>query len=163
MESVNITAVFDELWKNIELINEKKDSSSYFQGKDNYICLIENDSKELMDKAIAQKLIESSIDIDKGGVAIALAKMAVLSNIGCEVNISVENEIDIFNNSLGKLVVEVKPENIQSFNDIALELDINYTCIGKTGGDVLFINGLYKNMDKVKDTYLNKGILNARF
>ncbi len=100
-------------------------------------------------------LLESAKDVNVGGVAIALGKMAAIGDMGCEVNIAFEYEYDIFSESLSRAIVEVKPENIQAFNDLSLEIGISYGCIGKTGGNVLSINSLYRNMDKVKDVYFN--------
>ena len=59
-------------------------------------------------------------------------------------------------NHLSRAIVEVKPENIQAFNDLADKTGISYSCIGKTGGDVLSVNSLYRNMDKVKEVYFNR-------
>jgi phosphoribosylformylglycinamidine synthase len=101
-------------------------------------------------------LLEAAKDVNVGGIAIALAKMAAVGNMGCEVNISFQNEVDIFSESLSRAIIEVKPENIQAFNDLADEIGISYIPIGKTGGDVLAINSLYRKMDKVKDVYFNK-------
>ena len=100
-------------------------------------------------------LLESAKDVNVGGIAIALAKMSAVGDMGCEVNVSFENEKDIFSESLSRAIVEVKPENIQAFNDLATKIGITYNCIGKTGGDVLAVNSLYRNMDKVKDVYFN--------
>jgi len=101
-------------------------------------------------------LIESAKDVNVGGIAIALAKMAAVGNMGCDVNIAFESEIDIFSESLSRAIVEVKPSNIQAFNDLTAEIGISYGCIGKTGGSVLSVNSLYRNMDKVKDVYFNR-------
>jgi len=101
-------------------------------------------------------LLESAKDVNVGGIAIALAKMASVGNMGCEVNVSFENEKDIFSESLSRAIVEVKPENIQAFNDMAEKTGISYSCIGKTGGDVLSVNSLYRNMDEVKEVYFNR-------
>ncbi|MEA3554749.1 MAG: phosphoribosylformylglycinamidine synthase subunit PurL [Campylobacterota bacterium] len=101
-------------------------------------------------------LLESAKDVNVGGIAIALAKMCAVADMGCEVNVSFENERDIFSESLSRAIIEVKPENIQAFNDLSAKIGISYGCIGKTGGDVLSINSLYRNMDKVKDVYFNR-------
>jgi len=111
---------------------------------------------ELVIEANKAGILECSKDVNVGGVAIALAKMAANANMGCEVNISFENEKDIFSESLSRAIVEVKPENIQAFNDLADTIGISYSCIGKTGGDVLSVNSLYRNMDKVKEVYFNR-------
>ncbi|MEA3513131.1 MAG: phosphoribosylformylglycinamidine synthase subunit PurL [Campylobacterota bacterium] len=101
-------------------------------------------------------LLESAKDVNVGGIAIALAKMCAVADMGCEVNVSFENERDIFSESLSRAIIEVKPENIQAFNDLSAKIGISYGCIGKTGGDVLLVNSLYRNMDKVKDVYFNR-------
>ncbi len=101
-------------------------------------------------------LLESAKDLNVGGVAIALAKMCAVGDIGCDVNIAFNEEKDIFSESLSRAIIEVKPENIQAFNDLAYKIGISYGCIGKTGGDVLAVNSLYRNMDKVKNVYFNR-------
>ena len=47
-------------------------------------------------------------------------------------------------------------DELQAFNDMTEKIGISYSCIGKTGGDVLSINSLYRNMDKVKEVYFNR-------
>ena len=111
---------------------------------------------EIIIEANKLGLLESAKDVNVGGVAIALAKMCAVGNIGCDVNISFENEKEIFSESLSRAIVEVKSENIQAFNDLAYKVGISYGCIGKTGGDVLSVNSLYRNMDKVKNVYFNR-------
>ena len=101
-------------------------------------------------------LLESAKDVNVGGLAIALAKMCAIGDMGCEVNVAFEYEYDIFSESLSRAIIEIKPENIQAFNDLAYKIGISYGCIGKTGGSVLAINSLYRNMDKVKDVYFNR-------
>ncbi len=101
-------------------------------------------------------LLESAKDINVGGIAIAAAKMSVIGNIGCDMNMSLEDDRDIFSESLSRAIVEVKPENIQAFVKLTQDLDISYICAGKTGGDVLSVNSLYKKLDNISDTYFNK-------
>ena len=101
-------------------------------------------------------LLESAKDVNVGGIAVALGKMCSVGDMGCEVNVSFEKEIDIFSESLSRAIIEVKPDNIQAFNDLTEKIGISYGCIGKTGGSVLSINSLYRNMDKVKNVYFNR-------
>jgi len=101
-------------------------------------------------------LLEAAKDVNVGGIAIAIAKMCSVGDMGCLVDVAFEHEEDIFSESLSRAIVEIKPENIQAFNNLADELDVSYIPVGKTGGNVLSINGLYKNMDKVKNIYFNK-------
>ncbi|MCK5111126.1 MAG: phosphoribosylformylglycinamidine synthase subunit PurL [Arcobacteraceae bacterium] len=101
-------------------------------------------------------LLESAKDVNVGGVAIALAKMCAVGDMGCDVNVAFEHEYDIFSESLSRAIIEIKPSNIQAFNDLAYKIGISYGCIGKTGGDVLAINSLYRKMEKVKNVYFNR-------
>jgi phosphoribosylformylglycinamidine synthase len=107
-------------------------------------------------EANKRSLIECAKDVNVGGIAVALAKMCVTANMGCDVNIAFENEIDVFSESLSRAIVEVKPQNIQAFNNLAYDIGISYIPIGKTGGDVLSINSIYRKMYKVKNVYFNK-------
>jgi phosphoribosylformylglycinamidine synthase subunit PurL len=101
-------------------------------------------------------LLESAKDINVGGIAIAAAKMSVVSNIGCEIRIALENEKDIFAESLSRAMVEIKPENIEAFDKLASSMNITYVAAGKTGGDILSVNNLYKKLDKISDIYFTK-------
>ena len=111
---------------------------------------------EMIIEANKLGLLESAKDVNVGGVAVALGKMCAIGNMGCDVNVSFEYEYDMFSESLSRAIVEIKPENIQAFNDLSTKIGIVYGCIGKTGGDVLAINSLYRKMDKVKDVYFNR-------
>ncbi len=103
-----------------------------------------------------QHLLESAKDINVGGLAIAAAKMSTISNIGCEIDLSIENDKDIFSESLSRAIVEVKAENIEAFGKIAEKKGIACVCVGKTGGDTITVNSLYKKLDGLKETYFNK-------
>jgi phosphoribosylformylglycinamidine synthase len=111
---------------------------------------------DIIIEANKRGLLEAAKDINVGGIAIALAKMAAVGDMGCEVSISFQSEVDIFSESLSRAIIEVKPENIQAFNDLADEMGMSYIPVGKTGGDILSINSLYRKMDKVKDVYFNR-------
>jgi len=102
-------------------------------------------------------LLESAKDVNVGGMALALAKMSVNSNIGAKVNLPTANDIDMFGESLSRAIVEVTNKNVQAFEKITEELKISAVCIGTTGGDVLDINEtVVKNVSDLQDTYFNK-------
>ena len=147
----NITAVLD--WK----LAYKEKGEKYSESSAIFSKTI---AKELISYVLNSDLLEYHNKLVKAlvgsGIAIAIAKMCAIGDIGCDVNISFENERDIFSESLSRAIIEVKPENIQAFNDLTEKIGISYVCIGKTGGDVLSINSLYRNMDKVKDVYFNR-------
>jgi phosphoribosylformylglycinamidine synthase len=101
-------------------------------------------------------LLESAKDINVGGIAVAAAKMSVMSNIGCDIRIALENEQDIFSESLSRAIVEIKPENIEAFDKLASKIGITYVSAGKTGGDILSVNNLYKKLDNITAIYFNR-------
>ncbi len=102
-------------------------------------------------------LLESAKDVNVGGAAIALAKMAANSSIGAKVNLPTVNDKDMFGESLSRAIVEVKNENVKEFEKIVEDLNISAVCIGTTGGDVLDINEtVVKNVSDLKDVYFNK-------
>jgi len=98
-------------------------------------------------------LLECAKDASSGGVAIALAKMAATSDLGCEVTMTSVDERDIFAESQSRAIIEVKPENCAAF-----EATLNgLTCekIGTVGGDFIKVNDVRLSMDELKDSYFN--------
>ncbi|MEA2110411.1 MAG: phosphoribosylformylglycinamidine synthase subunit PurL [Campylobacterota bacterium] len=77
-------------------------------------------------------LLSAAKDCSSGGLAIALAKMAATSGFGCDVSVSLENENDIFAESMSRAIIEVTLENAAAF-EATLG---NLTCqkIGTVGG-----------------------------
>ncbi|OCL95451.1 phosphoribosylformylglycinamidine synthase subunit PurL [Aliarcobacter thereius] len=102
------------------------------------------------------KLLKSAKDVNVGGIAVALAKMAVVGEIGVEANISLNESKDIFAESLSRAIVEVELKNCETFEKLASSNNITCIAIGKTGGDKIIINDIYKELDKVSDIYFNK-------
>ncbi len=101
-----------------------------------------------------KNLLECAKDASSGGVAIALAKMSATSGFGCDVEMSVEDERDIFAESMSRAIIEVKPENCEAFEAM---LDESMACekIGTVGGDIIKINDVEMSMDTLKDNYFN--------
>ncbi len=107
-------------------------------------------------EANENKLLKSAKDVNVGGIAISLSKMAIVGNIGVEVNISLDNSKDIFSESLSRAIVEVEPKNCEAFEKVASKYNITCIAIGKTGGDKIIINDIYKELDKVSHIYFNR-------
>ena len=102
------------------------------------------------------KLLKSAKDVNLGGVAISLAKMAVVGNIGVEANISLEDSKDIFSESLSRSIVEVQLNNCEAFEKLASKNGVSYVAIGKTGGDKDIINDIFKELDNLSKVYFNR-------
>ena len=102
------------------------------------------------------KLLKSAKDVNLGGVAISLAKMAVVGNIGVEANISLNDSKDIFSESLSRAIVEVNPKNCEEFEKLGSKNRVSYVAIGRTGGDKFIINDIFKELDNLSKVYFNR-------
>ena len=110
---------------------------------------------ELVIEANKEGLIQSAKDVNVGGVAIALSKMAATSGKGITAKVSVENSKDIFDESQSRALLEVTDEDIEELFTIATGLGLRFEVIGKIGGDKVKVNDVSLSMEKVKDIYFN--------
>ena len=101
------------------------------------------------------KLLECAKDVNIGGIAIALAKMCVVGNIGCDVNINFDNENDIFSESLSRAIVEVNPKNQDAFIALVKKHNIYHKKIGKTIDNSFILNDISRNIKSLKDVYFD--------
>jgi phosphoribosylformylglycinamidine synthase len=119
-----------EVGNNVPKVNLKKNIKTY----------------STLEKAIQKEIINSSISVTSGGLAIALAKASVGGMLGC--NVSVKNLIGnaestdakIFSESQGRILVSVSPKNTKAFEKIMKGLA--YTKLGKVekNGKILIID-----------------------
>ncbi|WP_321311895.1 phosphoribosylformylglycinamidine synthase subunit PurL [Halarcobacter sp.] len=107
-------------------------------------------------EANKQGLLKAAKDVNVGGLAIALAKMAVVGNKGVEATISLDSEKDIFSETLSRALVEVTPENCEAFERLCDNRKIAFTKLGLIGGGKISVNEVYVELDKAKDIYFNK-------
>lgn len=107
-------------------------------------------------EANKQDLLKSAKDVNVGGIAIALAKMAVVGQKGVEANISLDDSRDIFSESLSRAIVEVHPSNVEAFEALASSQNIDHVAIGAVSGDKISINDIYKDLSAASDVYFNK-------
>jgi len=110
---------------------------------------------ELVIEANKEGLIQSAKDVNVGGVAIALSKMAATSGKGITAKVSVEKSKDIFDESQSRALLEVTDEDIEELFTIATGLGLRFEVIGKIGGDKVKVNDVSLSMEKVKDIYFN--------
>jgi len=88
---------------------------------------------DLVIEANKKGLLSAAKDLSSGGAAIALAKMAATSGLGCHVSMRVSDERDIFSESMSRAIIEVAPENAAAFE--AMLGDLACEKIGTVGGD----------------------------
>ncbi len=99
-------------------------------------------------------LLECAKDASSGGVAIALAKMAATSGFGCDVEMSVEDERDIFAESMSRAIIEVKAENCEAF-EAMLDESMAVEKIGTVGGTSIKVNDVEMSLVELQDNYFN--------
>ncbi len=101
-----------------------------------------------------KNLLECAKDASSGGVAIALAKMAAVSGLGCDVQMSVADERDIFAESMSRAIIEVKPENCAAF-EAMVDAVLGFEKIGVVGGENFRINNVTMRMQTLQEKYFN--------
>lgn len=101
-------------------------------------------------------LLESAKDVNLGGVAVSLSKMAAVGGIGIEADMTVTKSRDIFDESQSRALLEVSETNLDSLLTMAKTLNLKTEVIGKTGGDKIRINSVEIPLSKLNDIYYNK-------
>ncbi len=110
---------------------------------------------ELVIEANKRKLLKSAKDVNVGGVAMALSRMAAVSNMGVVANIDLGKSRDIFDESQSRALLEVNKDNVDAVLNMAKELGLKVKIIAKVGGDMVKINDVGLPLTKVKDIYYN--------
>ncbi len=105
----------------------------------------------LVIEANKKGLLASAKDCSSGGVAIALAKMACVSDKGVVATITVSDERDIFAESMSRAIIEVSPENCATFEAMVGELACQK--IGIVGGDTFSVNAVSMELAEMQGIY----------
>ncbi len=100
-------------------------------------------------------ILHAAKDVNIGGVAIALSKMAAVSGKGISAKVSVSQSRDIFDESQSRALVEVSDADLDELLAIASGLGLMAEVVGKVGGDVVKVNDVELPLDTVKDTYFH--------
>ena len=102
-------------------------------------------------------LLASAKDLSSGGLAIALAKMAAVSGRGVVAGIRLEDKRSLFDESQSRAVLEVSSkENLEKVIEMAKGLGLSTDIIGKVGGDVVKVNDVEMNLEKLQEVYFGK-------
>ncbi|QIX86970.1 phosphoribosylformylglycinamidine synthase subunit PurL [Campylobacter ureolyticus] len=110
--------------------------------------------KALWDLVILQNKddnLEFANSVGIGGIAIALAKMAAVSNIAGEFKTNFENENFIFDESFSRAIIGVKDE--EKFKKEALNLGLKVVKLGVSGGDKFILDDMNFSADKLREIY----------
>lgn len=107
----------------------------------------------LVIEANKKGLLASAKDCSAGGVAIALAKMACVSDKGVNATITLADPRDIFAESMSRAIIEVAPENCAAFEAMVGSLACQK--IGTVGGDIFALNDVAMKLSDMQNIYYN--------
>ncbi len=110
-------------------------------------------------KAFSKEIIASSVSIERGGLAVALAKSSMAGMLGFKIDISkipadqnLRKDTLLYSESQGRLLVTVDPSNKKDFEKIFD--NFSFACIGKVSKDNRMIINLKK--DTIVNTDVGK-------
>ena len=109
---------------------------------------------DLILEANDTKLIKSSKDCSVGGVAIALVKLSVRSEFGCEVKTGFLDERMIFSESLSRAIVEI--EDDEAFEKLASKYGLSILKIGRVGTQNVTIDSVSISKESLNSIYFNR-------
>ena len=102
---------------------------------------------------VNQGLVTAIHDISSGGLAVAVAEMAVQSGVGCSLA-RVPDIESMFSESPSRAVIAVDPEQMQSVEEIIQNQAIPSARIGLAHGDKFTIKGLIDiELSKIHDQW----------
>jgi phosphoribosylformylglycinamidine synthase len=110
---------------------------------------------DLVIEANKNGLLKAAKDVNVGGLAIALSKMAAVSDKGVVAQITLDDSKHIFDESQSRAILEVSSENVEAVVRMAMELGVKVTNIGTVGGESVRVNDVELSLEKVKDIYFN--------
>ena len=99
---------------------------------------------------VDQGLVTAIHDISSGGLAVAVAEMAVQSGVGCSLA-RVPDIESMFSESPSRVVIAVDPEQMQSVEEIIQNQDIPSARIGLAHGDKFTIKGLILSLIHISE------------
>ncbi len=97
---------------------------------------------DLLQSLHKEGLLVSCHDISEGGLAVCLAESAIQGGIGFDVSIDAEgHRFDglLFSEAPGRVVVSLKPENLEQTRKMAQAFDIGLHELGQVGGQDMVI------------------------
>jgi phosphoribosylformylglycinamidine synthase len=100
--------------------------------------------------------IESAKSLGNGGIAMALYKTACVSDKGCNVEVKLNDNKDIFSETLSRAIVEISPDKEDKFIEEAKKIGIYVEKIGKIGGDSIKVNDVEIDLEEAKNIYFNR-------
>jgi len=93
-------------------------------------------------EAIARGLVEAAQDVSGGGLAVAIAEMAIWGGLGARLRVPVGDSpaVELFGESPSRIVVEVAPRHLPAFELLARQHGLAAAVLGVVGGERLTID-----------------------
>ncbi len=116
---------------------------------------------EVILKLADKELIASAHDISEGGIGVAIAECAIGDEnnlLGADVEIPVKSRFDfsLFSESQSRVIVSVKPELKNRFEEILSESGLPFLFLGKVTKDYFSVNGKINiPSEKLANIYFN--------
>lgn len=111
---------------------------------------------ELVIEANKKGLLRAAKDVNIGGIAIALSKMAAVSSKGISARVEVAQSRDIFDESQSRALLEISKENLAAVEEMANALGLSTQVVGRVGGALVKVNDVELTLDKVKEVYFGR-------
>jgi phosphoribosylformylglycinamidine synthase len=111
---------------------------------------IERTTQALVQSLIAEGIVRTAHDVSEGGLAVAVAEMAIVSGTGVELDsIEIGGRVDEnwFGESASTIVIACEPAQISTIASRAETLGISVRTIGTTGGHQIRFNGTTSSID----------------
>jgi len=108
---------------------------------------------ELVIEANKKSLLKCAKDVNVGGLAIALSKMAAVSGKGIVAHLATGDSKNIFDESQSRALLEVSAHNVEAIVRMAMELGLKVTNLGEVGGEKVKISDVELPLEKVKEIY----------
>jgi len=108
---------------------------------------------KFVEEANQKDLITSAHDVSVGGVAVALAQMAVRSNLGFEGVIPFEDERELFSESQSRALFEIAPENIKAFEKMLKNSGLAFEEVGRVTESDFMLNSISISSEELASIY----------
>ncbi len=125
-----------------------------FVGGEVDVCdlFLEKKLIKFMVEAFGNNLIYHARNVGKGGLVTALVKSSIAGGIGLSADVDTD-EATLMGEWQQRFIVT--PYDTEAFEELAMQYNIPYRIIGKTGGESLLFRNFSLSMEKLKNVYNN--------
>ena len=100
-------------------------------------------------------LLRAAKGVGVGGIAISLAKMAVVGDMGFLGDFCFEDSREIFSETFSRALIEIEPKNMHLLEELANKIDIFIAPLGTVCGKRFTLRDIDMDIDRLKEIYYN--------